>query len=573
MYELRTAISYLLPRKGQLSVSVVGLIAVLVIQAIAWLILVFFSTTEGLETRWSQKISGVLGSMRTVPTFAYFESPEAQIDTHSSLSSGLLRRLSLKDREPKSRYDDSVDAPLSKSLAEWNTAHGSEPSSIAQFTKKLTDNNIPWRPYESTICHFVLPDLTASHRSLSQYTCVLGVPSIPLNNLALVSEMTGSEAEKVVQMLSSPHAQPILNDILAAIDRMDLIVSTPFSPQKGGEPIPIGTRLSGVLDGSHLMITLPSGKRVSYTPEGTSLPFAILKVSLKSAPIALRDHTSMAFVPELGYPVLLSKHMRSQGARLLEKGTFEFSSSGFGGAQSLTLPVYVAGFFDSGILPIGGKLVISSIQAVTTMQPGWVDEGPISPSGIMIDLPVSKATVEMQQSLQRLVPSNFFSVLRYDQYEVTQELYQQLESEKTLFRLISIIIIAVACSNIFSMLFILAHDRRKEIAVLRALGSSKKSIASIFILAGLGVGFAGSLIGSLLAVITLHYLPELLSLLSNLQGHELLQQSFYGEIASQQLQAPPVIFTLVSISLLSAAAGCLAAIRACRVNVSEALKS
>lgn len=571
MYELRTAISYLLPRKGQLSVSVVGLIAVLVIQAIAWLILVFFSTTEGLETRWSQKISGVLGSMRVVPTFAYFESPEAKIDIHSNRSSGQLRRLSFKAQERKSQYDETEDAPLPKPLAEWNEKHGKEPSSIAQLTKSLSEHNIPWRPYEATISHFILPNLSNSHKSLSQYTCVLGVPSLPVNNLALDSEMTGSEAENLIQSLSDPLLRPILHGLSNAIESMDLIVSTPFSPKMGMASIPAGTRLKAHFSNDSLMIQLPSGEEVAFTHQ--SLPFAILKVHLTSAPIALRSSNTMGFVPQLGYPVLLSKQMRAQGARLLEKGSFEFTSTGLGGPQTMSLPVYVAGFFDSGILPIGGKVVISAIQAVTTIQPAWVDEGPISPSGIMIDLPVSGATREMQKSIQSLASSNFFSVLRYDQYEVTQELYQQLESEKTLFRLISIIIIAVACSNIFSMLFILAHDRRKEIAVLRALGASKKSIAAIFILAGLGVGLIGSLIGSLLAAITLHYLPELLSFLGTLQGHELLQQSFYGEIAAQNLQLQPFLFTLVSISLLSAAAGCLAALRGCHMNVSEALKS
>ena len=69
MYEIRTALSYLIPRRGQLSISVVGLIAVLVIQAITWLILVFFSTTEGFESRWSQKIIGAVAGQEKLENF------------------------------------------------------------------------------------------------------------------------------------------------------------------------------------------------------------------------------------------------------------------------------------------------------------------------------------------------------------------------------------------------------------------------------------------------------------------------------------------------------------------------
>ena len=87
MYEVRTALSYLIPRRGQLSISVVGLIAVFVILAITWLILVFFSTTEGFEFRWSQKIIGAVGPLRIAPTPAYFESPLYHIDMYSSAHS------------------------------------------------------------------------------------------------------------------------------------------------------------------------------------------------------------------------------------------------------------------------------------------------------------------------------------------------------------------------------------------------------------------------------------------------------------------------------------------------------
>ena len=123
------------------------------------------------------------------------------------------------------------------------------------------------------------------------------------------------------------------------------------------------------------------------------------------------------------------------------------------------------------------------------------------------------------------------------------------------------------------MLFILAHDRRKEIAVLRALGAPPSSITAIFLLAGLGVGLLGSTLGAALAAITLHYLPELLFLISVLQGHAVLNQGIYGDITSQALSLSTLLFAFSTISITSAIAGALAAVRACRINVSEALKS
>lgn len=122
------------------------------------------------------------------------------------------------------------------------------------------------------------------------------------------------------------------------------------------------------------------------------------------------------------------------------------------------------------------------------------------------------------------------------------------------------------------MLFILAHDRRKEIAISRAMGASKGSVMTIFTLAGLLIGLLGTGLGLLLSMITLHYLPEILFLIGRVQGHELLQQSLYGEIGSQTVRCATALFTVCSVSLAASCAGFLAALRACRINVSEALR-
>ena len=468
MYEVRTALSYLIPRRGQLSISVVGLIAVFVILAITWLILVFFSTTEGFEFRWSQKIIGAVGPLRIAPTPAYFESPLYHIDMYSSAHSFAPQRLSKECLA----YDPKTDPPLPPQEALWYESHGSLPHPLLEATRRLDQLSIPWRWFESTVCHVSIP---TGAFSLNQYACLLG------------------------------------------LDRLD---PKAFSP----------------LDPSDL---------------------------------------SLSYVPSKGYPAFLPKQMRQQGASLNDGGTFQFSGAGVSGAESFSIPFYVAGFFDPGILPIGGKLILTSRQAVMAIQPTLDAVGPLAASGIIIDAPLSDLAATqslLQHELDSAAPG-LFSVQRFDQYEVTAELYQQLSSEKTLFRLLSIIIIIVACSNIFSMLFILAHDRRKEIAVLRALGASRLSITTIFVIAGLGVGLFGTLSGSALAALTLRFLPQILACIGALQGHAVLHTNIYGDIAPQTIGLVPLLFAFGSICCTSAFAGACAAVRACKINVSEALRS
>lgn len=581
MYELRTAISYLIPRKGQLSISVVGLIAVFVITAITWLILVFFSTTEGIESRWSQKIVGIVGRMRVVPTPAYFDSPYYQLDLFSSSTNYTPQRLDKKIRAPSLPYDPSSDPPLPSPLNTWYASHIKEQNPVAALTQVFDKHHLPWRTFDSTVCHLSILALESSpNHSLSQYTCLLGLDAINPKTFIPVSEITAPEVERLLTLLATtpPKSLPPLKALCSSVSDLDVVISRNIEIE--GLQISQGTRLKALITFSDSMpqLTLlrPNKKPIQIPITAAPLPISVVKASLVHPPLALTPPSTLTFTPSLGYPALFPKQMRQQGARLLDTGTFQFSGAGVHGTETLSIPFYVAGFFDSGILPIGGKLVITSQQAVLAIQPDLVPDGPYASSGIIIDVPQSYPLDSAQKTVQNAIDTiapDLFTCQRFDQYEITSELYQQLASEKTLFRLLSIIIIAVACSNIFSMLFILAHDRRKEIAVLRALGAPTTSITAIFLIAGLGVGLVGSTLGAFLAALTLHYLPELLSIIGILQGHAVLQQAIYGDITAQTVSLSTLVFTYCAISLTSAIAGGLAAVRACRTNVSEALRS
>lgn len=576
MYEIRTALSYLIPRRGQLSISVVGLIAVLVIQAITWLILVFFSTTEGFEYRWSQKIIGAVGPLRVAPTPSYFDSPYYQIDLYSGTNSFAPQRLSKKIASPLPSYDPETDPPLHHQLASWYASHSSSPNPIAIATHSLDQSSIPWRAFESTVCHVSIPtvDASASH-TLNQYTCVLGLDRLNPETFAAIDQLSSPEVESLLSLLKAPTPAllTVLKPLADSIGHIELALSQPV------DGLPAGTRLSGKISfndaSAELQLHRPDGKLLTIPISQSPLPFSVITAKLVHPPLALPPQETLPYVPSLGYAALLPKQMRQQGARLLETGSFQFSGASMSGEEALSIPFYIAGFFDPGILPIGGKLVLTSRQAVMAIQPDLDAIGPLPSSGIIVDVPmaaIDATQTSLQNELNAVAPG-LFSVQRFDQYEVTSELYQQLASEKTLFRLLSLIIVAVACSNIFSMLFILAHDRRKEIAVLRALGASRPSITAIFVLAGLGVGLLGSICGSILAAITLHYLPQILAFIGSLQGHAVLHAGVYGDITSQTISHITLMFALGSICLTSALAGACAAVRACRMNVSEALRS
>ena len=278
-----------------------------------------------------------------------------------------------------------------------------------------------------------------------------------------------------------------------------------------------------------------------------------------------------------GHGVLLPKGFRESGVLLGDPGYLSYHAPSATTLQEMHIPIFVAGFYDPGIIPIGGKLILVGDDVVSLIQSSiFVDEKSF-PNGLNVnfdDFSHAKAVKkDIQATLEANNLSSYWQVLDYEEYEFTKDIFQQMRSDRNLFSLISIIINIVACSNIVSMLIILVHDKRKEIAILRALGATKTSVGLIFGICGFIMGAVGSLIGALLAWLTLKNLPLLLGVLSSLQGFEVLNSNFYGETITAHLSNYAFWFVLITTSCISTIAGIVPAIKASFVNTSDALRS
>ena len=166
-----------------------------------------------------------------------------------------------------------------------------------------------------------------------------------------------------------------------------------------------------------------------------------------------------------------------------------------------------------------------------------------------------------------------FQVVTYKEYNTTRELYTQLKSEKNLFYLISIILLTATSVNIFSMLFILVHTKTKEIAIMRALGASKRTIQAIFVLGGALLGIIGTLLGTVFAQGTLTLLPEIMNIIGAFQGQEMLQSTIYGGMERTTLDFSTLLFCFAMTICTSAFAGWLASLKTLKVHISESLRT
>jgi len=88
-----------------------------------------------------------------------------------------------------------------------------------------------------------------------------------------------------------------------------------------------------------------------------------------------------------------------------------------------------------------------------------------------------------------------------DWMEINKSLFSALKLEKTAMFIILTLIILVAAFNIASALIMMVMEKTKDIAVLKAMGATNKTIRKIFIIQGMIIGIIGTLIGTVSGVL------------------------------------------------------------------------
>ena len=131
-----------------------------------------------------------------------------------------------------------------------------------------------------------------------------------------------------------------------------------------------------------------------------------------------------------------------------------------------------------------------------------------------------------------------------------------LKVERNVMFLILTLIIIVAAFNIISGLTILIKNKTKEIAILKALGLSKKSIVKSFFLTGFTIGLTATIAGVILGVTFSIYIEEIRQFLSSVFNLQIFPEDVYflDEMPSE-INAKSILsislFSIVVTSLAS----------------------
>ena len=146
----------------------------------------------------------------------------------------------------------------------------------------------------------------------------------------------------------------------------------------------------------------------------------------------------------------------------------------------------VADVFDSGNYQFDSALAFVHIEDAEALQ------GVAAPGGLRLRLADMYAAPAVALELARGLDQRFFV---RDWTRVNATWFAAVQSQKRMMFVILTMIIAVAAFNLVSTLVMTVRDKQADIAILRTLGASPRSVMQIFVIQGTLVGVLGTLLG------------------------------------------------------------------------------
>ncbi|RQO33442.1 lipoprotein-releasing ABC transporter permease subunit [Herminiimonas sp. KBW02] len=146
----------------------------------------------------------------------------------------------------------------------------------------------------------------------------------------------------------------------------------------------------------------------------------------------------------------------------------------------------VAGIFDSGHFEYDSTLAFIHINDAMTMF-----KLP-APSGLRLKIKDMQQAPQVAMDLTQVISGN---VLIRDWSRQNRNWFAAVQTEKRMMFIILTLIIAVAAFNLVSTLVMTVTDKQADIAILRTLGASPRSIMKIFMIQGALVGLIGTALG------------------------------------------------------------------------------
>jgi lipoprotein-releasing system permease protein len=148
----------------------------------------------------------------------------------------------------------------------------------------------------------------------------------------------------------------------------------------------------------------------------------------------------------------------------------------------------IVDLFESGMYEFDGTIAFVDLKDAQKLL-----RMPASVSGIEIRLADMDQVKKISKAIERTIGTGY-TIENWKQ--LNRSLFSALRLEKTVMFIILALIILVAAFNIAGSLVMMVMEKRKDIAILKAMGATAKSIGRIFVIKGLMIGLMGTVLGT-----------------------------------------------------------------------------
>ena len=385
---------------------------------------------------------------------------------------------------------------------------------------------------------------------VSMLGIALGVAAL----IIVLSVMNGFQKDVRDRMLSVvSHIEIFAPNGAALVDANKTMVEARLNPQVIGAAPFISTQAL-LARGEDMKGTLVRGIDPAHEDEVTDLA------------VALKDTVLAKLVPGEFGVVLGSELARSMGVR--EGDLVTLIAPGGQVTPAGVVPrlkqVTVVGTFDSGHFEYDSALLMMHMDDAARI---FRLEGP---TGVRLRL---KDLHEAPAVTQQLAQTLSGDLLIRDWTQQNKTWFAAVQLEKRMMFIILTLIVAVAAFNLVSTLVMTVTDKRADIAILRTLGASPKSIMGIFVVQGAMVGVIGTLAGLLLGLGIAYNIDVIVPALERLFRASFLPKDIY---LISSMPSDPQSSDIMPIAIISLVLSFLATLypswRASRVNPAEALR-
>jgi lipoprotein-releasing system permease protein len=280
----------------------------------------------------------------------------------------------------------------------------------------------------------------------------------------------------------------------------------------------------------------------------------------------LKDSTLAKLTPGAWGIVLGSELARSLGVRQGDSVTIVAPGGQVtpAGVVPRLKQLTVVGTFDSGHYEYDSTLALIHLDDAARL---FRVEGPTGVQLRLQDLhqaPLVSAQLSAQLGM---------GVIVRDWTRTNRNWFSAVQLEKRLMFIILTLIVAVAAFNLVSTLVMTVTDKRADIAIMRTLGASPRSIMGIFMVQGAASGVIGTFAGVLFGLLIAYNVDVIVPFIERLLNTSFLPGSIYliSRMPSEPQSADILPITLISL-LLSFVATLYPSWRASRVQPAEALR-